>query len=353
MKVVYMSDIANIFGQAGQFLQGVFPDIHVNPLDVIIVIILIYYAIEGYTLGFVLAFFDLLSFIVSFFIALKYYQFAAKLLVDYTTIPIGFAHALGFFMIAFFCEITINILFRYLLRFLPPVHSPRRIYRIFMKTDHYLGVIPGLASAFLVLAFLLTVIISLPSSPLIKRLVTGSQVGSVLISHTSFFERRLNDIFGGALDETLTYLTVKPESNELVNLKFKVADGTVAPAEESKMMDLLNKQREANGLKPLVMSTALRKLARSHSQDMFERGYFSHYTPDGLSPFDRMNAADIEYMYAGENLALAPSAELAMDGLMDSPGHRANILNPNFKKVGIGAIDGGIYGVMFSQEFTN
>jgi uncharacterized protein YkwD len=101
------------------------------------------------------------------------------------------------------------------------------------------------------------------------------------------------------------------------------------------------------------MDMQLRKLARSHSLDMFQRGYFSHYTPDGLSPFDRMNAANIEYTYAGENLALAPSTDLAMQGLMNSPGHRANILNPNFNKIGIGAIDGGIYGIMFSQEFTN
>ena len=66
-----------------------------------------------------------------------------------------------------------------------------------------------------------------------------------------------------------------------------------------------------------------------------------------------MNKANIEFTYAGENLALAPSTPLAMQGLMNSPGHRANILNPNFKKIGIGVIDGGIYGKMYSQEFTD
>jgi uncharacterized protein YkwD len=86
---------------------------------------------------------------------------------------------------------------------------------------------------------------------------------------------------------------------------------------------------------------------------MFTRGYFSHYTPGGVSPFDRMADAGVTYVYAGENLALAPSTDLAMQGLMNSPGHRANILNPNFNKIGIGVIDGGIYGKMYSQEFTN
>lgn len=83
------------------------------------------------------------------------------------------------------------------------------------------------------------------------------------------------------------------------------------------------------------------------------RGYFSHYTPEGLSPFDRMNAAGMSFSFAGENLALAPNVAMAMQGLMNSAGHRANILSPNFGKVGIGVIDGGIYGEMFCQEFTD
>ena len=66
-----------------------------------------------------------------------------------------------------------------------------------------------------------------------------------------------------------------------------------------------------------------------------------------------MQKAGINYQYAGENLALAPSTSLAMQGLMNSPGHRANILSPNFHKVGIGVIDGGIYGEMYTQDFTN
>lgn len=348
-----MTEILNIFNSVGQFVQSLFPALNINLLDVIIVVVLLYYAYEGYMLGFILAFFDLLSFIFSFFLALKYYGAVANLLVEYTPMHIGFAYALGFFLIAFICEIVINILLRYSVNFLPSFNQPRRLYRWLRSADRYLGVFPGLASAFLVVAFLLTVIVSLPSSPVIKRLVTGSEIGSMLIANTSMFERRLNDVFGGALNETLTYLTVKPQSNELVQLRFKVSDGVVDESAEETMLAFVNREREANGLAPVEMSGSLRRLARSHSQDMLARGYFSHYTPDGLSPFDRMNAADIEYTYAGENLALAPSTELAMQGLMDSPGHRANILNPNFNKIGIGAIDAGIYGIMFSQEFSN
>ena len=86
---------------------------------------------------------------------------------------------------------------------------------------------------------------------------------------------------------------------------------------------------------------------------MFARGYFSHYTPEGLTPFDRMAQGDAYFTYAGENLALAPNVTIAMQGLMQSLGHRANILSANFGKIGVGVIDGGIYGQMFCQEFTD
>jgi uncharacterized protein YkwD len=101
------------------------------------------------------------------------------------------------------------------------------------------------------------------------------------------------------------------------------------------------------------MNTKLRKLARDYAKDMLKKGYFSHYDIEGKSPFDRMDDYGIERRYAGENLAFAPSTELAMQGLMNSPGHRENILNPNFSKIGIGVMDGGVYGKMFTQEFTD
>jgi uncharacterized protein YkwD len=106
-------------------------------------------------------------------------------------------------------------------------------------------------------------------------------------------------------------------------------------------------------LKPLILDTGLQEVARAHSKDMFARGYFAHNTPDGLTPFDRMDKAGIKYITAGENLALAPDVETAHRGLMDSAGHKANILSADFGKVGIGVIKSSKYGEMFSQEFTN
>lgn len=325
----------------------------INLLDVIIVIIVFFYAHEGYVLGFTIAMLDLLSFVLSFIAALKFYGFIAQFLTNAFFMPIGFANAGGFFLTALLVEIMLSVLFRKLLNRLPALPSKFVIYRIFKKIDHFLGLVPGAISSFIVLSFLLSVIVSLPSSPLIKNLVTDSKIGSKLINNTSFFEKKLDEVFGGALSETLNFLTVEPQSNTLVDLHFKVQKGTEDSEAEQEMFRAVNTQREKAGAQQLVFDDTLRDVALSHSRDMFERGYFSHYTPEGFSPFDRMEKFGIEFNFAGENLALAPSTELAMQGLMNSPGHRKNILSPNFNKLGVGVIDGGIYGKMYSQEFTD
>ena len=81
--------------------------------------------------------------------------------------------------------------------------------------------------------------------------------------------------------------------------------------------------------------------------------FFGHDNPDGKDPFDRMKAANVRFMAAGENLALAQTVEIAHTNLMNSPGHRANILKPQFGRLGIGILDGGFYGLMISQEFRD
>ena len=90
-----------------------------------------------------------------------------------------------------------------------------------------------------------------------------------------------------------------------------------------------------------------------NAKDMMERGYFSHFSPEGNDVASRLNEAGVDYLVVGENLAYAPSVNLAHQGLMNSPGHRANILSADFGKVGIGVIDGGIYSKMFTQVFTD
>jgi uncharacterized protein YkwD len=66
-----------------------------------------------------------------------------------------------------------------------------------------------------------------------------------------------------------------------------------------------------------------------------------------------MRKGGVRYIAAGENIALSPTVKMAEDGFMKSPGHRENILRPVFRRVGIGAMRGGIHGIMFTQDFAN
>ncbi len=324
-----------------------------NLLDLVIIIVILFYAYEGYTLGFFTAVADLISFLLSFFLALKFYGVLGSYLVSHLSMTPGFANALGFFIIAFFSEIVSNILFRRLFALLPEPGEAHLTGRVFRKIDHYLGILPGMISALIVLAFILSLIIAFPSAPFLKDSISNSRFGSFLVGSTATYEKQLNDVFGGAIHETLNFMTVEPKSTETINLHFRLSNGSVDTQAEMQMFTIVNQERTSRGIRALSMDPALRILARRYSSDMFARGYFSHYNPEGQSPFDRMDAAGITYGYAGENLALAPSTELAMQGLMNSPGHKANILNVNFRKIGIGVIDGGIYGKMFTQEFTD
>ena len=118
------------------------------------------------------------------------------------------------------------------------------------------------------------------------------------------------------------------------------------------MFDLVNEERVNDGKQPLVWDDALLPIARAHSEEMFKLKYFSHQSPVNGSPFDRLKAAGVTYTRAGENLAYAQSVTIAHRGLMESEGHRENILRPEFTHIAIGVISAGPYGRMFTQMFV-
>ncbi|HAG08729.1 MAG TPA: sporulation protein [Desulfotomaculum sp.] len=131
------------------------------------------------------------------------------------------------------------------------------------------------------------------------------------------------------------------------------AQNTFSPTvDEQKMINLVNAQRAKYGLAPLKVNPDLTRVARLKAQDMLENNYFSHTSPTYGSPFNMLRQFNISYSTAAENLAGAPTVEMAHESLMNSPGHRANILNPNLTDIGIGVVSGGIYGKIFVQMFT-
>ena len=119
---------------------------------------------------------------------------------------------------------------------------------------------------------------------------------------------------------------------------------------EQKVVDLVNQEREKQGLKPLTLNKELSDVARTKSKDMMDKGYFDHNSPTYGSPFDMMKQFGIEYTTAGENIAKGQqSPEDVMNAWMNSDGHRKNILNPDFTEIGVGYVKGDT--TYWTQQF--
>ena len=123
--------------------------------------------------------------------------------------------------------------------------------------------------------------------------------------------------------------------------------------QEQQMVQLVNKARAENNLPALKVDTELANVARIKSQDMIDNNYFSHNSPTYGSPFDMMKDFGINYVQAGENIAGNQDVQKAHEALMNSPGHRKNILSPDFTHIGIGIRKGGQYGNMYTQMFIS
>lgn len=214
------------------------------------------------------------------------------------------------------------------------------------------GLLPGFFAGMLYASLLSLFLLSYPVGDATQK-AEESPIAASLTKKPKWLSERVSSLFDDLGYEFRRNLTIQPAGNELVRLPFKTSDIKVRKDLEIRMLSMMNSEREKEGLKPLEFDLRLAEVARSHSADMFERGYFSHYTPEGKSPFDRIRKEKIRFTIAGENLALAQTLNLAHEGLMESPAHKANILQRAFGRVGIGIQDGGMYGIIVTQNFIN
>ncbi|OGY42826.1 MAG: hypothetical protein A2729_04820 [Candidatus Buchananbacteria bacterium RIFCSPHIGHO2_01_FULL_39_14] len=113
----------------------------------------------------------------------------------------------------------------------------------------------------------------------------------------------------------------------------------------SNIINLINNSRKEVGLDPLVDNSILDKYAYAKGQDMLNRDYFAHDTPEGRRPWQWINRAEYDYIYAGENLAMDfITAEAVHDAFMKSPTHQRNILNSKYKEIGMAVLNGEFNG---------
>ena len=128
--------------------------------------------------------------------------------------------------------------------------------------------------------------------------------------------------------------------------------GGGAAAVLGEVVDRTNAERARHGLRALTVDQRLAAAAQAHSADMVRRAFFAHESPDGRQVWDRAVAAGYAYRKVAENIAAGQrSAEEVVRGWMESPGHRANILDGDLAQIGVGRVEGGSYGVYWTQVF--
>lgn len=320
------------------------PNINGNYIDLLIILVIIFFISEGFRHGFWVILADFLSFSLSLLLSLRFYQLASGLLRSNFSLSASVSNALGFLFTAIISEAVLGIFLGRLIFKIPEKYWKKSV-------NKPLSILPALGEALVIISFILTLILGLPVSSKTKADVSDSRIGGIIVLRTQRLETKINEIFGGVVEDSLTYLTIKPGSKERLILTTEVGELEVNEKSEAEMFALVNDERKKQGVKELIWDSNILPVARSHAKDMWERKYFSHFSPEGEDVGDRLNIADIDYFIVGENLALAPTVATAHTGLMNSEGHRANILEKQFERVAIGVIDNGIYGKMFVQIF--
>ena len=125
-----------------------------------------------------------------------------------------------------------------------------------------------------------------------------------------------------------------------------------ATTNEKEVARLVNVERAKNGLPSLTYNWQLARVARYKSQDMINNNYFAHNSPTYGSPFDMMRSFGLSYTAAGENIAYGQrSPQEVMNGWMNSPGHRSNILNSRYTQIGVGYAKNSNGTKYWTQEF--
>jgi uncharacterized protein YkwD len=189
-------------------------------------------------------------------------------------------------------------------------------------------------------------------------LVRGSASGAAA-TRVGVLQEPLRVLLAPAAGPGAEILAGAPDSNPgedaFYRLKFPSDLAVdVDAAGETAMLGDIDQARSAMGLAPVRGDPVLQRAAREHSLDMYRRHYFSHRTPDGRTPYERLTADGATYVTAGENIAFAPDVAQGWRSLMQSPEHRANVLNPDFHCVGVG-IYRGRAGLeeMITQDFSD
>lgn len=312
-----------------------------HPADIILTVCIITFTWLGYKQGFINSSFGLIKWAGALLVAtLLFIPFSSWLMQSFI-IEKEWQRPLSFAIVFAAALFLLSLLFSSLQKIIPYASRYDFVNKI-------TGVIPGFITGVLAAIMLARIInASVWIDPGKKQEQTFLLAS--MLNATVVVDNTINTVFSEPVQQVSGANETVFTDAEL----FKSAVFKAEPGLENKMLLLVNTERMQRGLPMLVSDAALQQAAYNHAADMFTRGYFAHNSPEGATPFDRMKGLGITYKIAGENLAHSYNLDTAHTGLMNSPGHKANILNKRYGKIGVAVLQSDTKGLMVVQEFSN
>ena len=319
-----------------------------NAVDIGILAIVGLFAVGGLRRGFLLGIVDLIAFGLSLVVAARLSGSVADPLIGWG-LPEELAAGAGFVILAVISLAVIGLVARVLLAPLGALGANTPLGWV----NGVLGLLPGAVRGLAIAALVVLGVAALPPELGLREPLSESRLAAP-VAETG---RR-------ALDTGLHWAGIDPRSLGIPFQTQAAVSGDLPfsgiaaneleddrEAEET-LLEMVNQERAIAGLSPLQTDATLSEVARAHGREMFALGFLSHDSPTTGSAADRLAAAGLTSPLSSENIALAPTAESAHEGLMNSPAYRANILNPGFTRVGIAALRSADHGLMVTQEFA-
>ncbi|MBI2942535.1 MAG: CvpA family protein [Chloroflexi bacterium] len=330
-------------------------------VDLALLGVLALFTLQGARQGLRRGLFDLVTLALGLLVAFRLQAPAAAVAAPLAGLDSSVVRVIAFLALFILAQTLIGALFGMLATALS---GPLGLLLPVRAFDRFGGAVLGAGRGVILLGLTLGLVLeavpSLPLDPGTKRSLQESRVGEELVGVSSravpLLERVFGSVFGPFTDQRpRLFLETGPgpaNNRQRLDLPTSVSV-QLDPSAETHLLTLLNLERAAAGLPPLVMDDRLRAIAQSHSEEMVRLAYFAHESPLTGALVDRLRRASIRYAAAGENLAYAPTVDAAHRGLMDSPEHRQNILSPAFRRIGIGAVNAVPGGRLFTQIFTD
>lgn len=319
-----------------------------NWIDAIIVVICMVFFIRGLEHGFIATLSGLVAWLIALFVSVRFHGYLATFTTQKFGMPPTWATLLSYLILTVLTELVVSEILQFVI-----FRLPNRV--VGSRVNRWFGAVVSLGNALLFVTFLLLLIMALPFKGTVKDDIKSSFIGTTIISVTNTYLGTLNKTVDQAITEAEKMITIPVGSKESVTLDFDVnpMDLSVDEVSEQTLVNLINEERSKIGLSRLFIDGKMVVVARDYARQILVTKFFSHIDHNGEDVGARLTKADIMFVRAAENLAFAPSAEVAHQGLMASEGHRINILDLRFRRVAVGVIDAGVHGKMIVELFAD